>query len=273
MVIYADVLIALNLYINFLLLWGTALILKRGFSRKRLLLAAFIGAVGALIILAPELHFALSAIYKAVLGTAMTLVAFGKQEPKDIAVCALVFLVVSFIFAGVMNALWVFFSPKGMLFENGVFYFNIPIAAMIAFTAAAFFLIKLFRLVLKKNDRKEMIREVKIIANNAQITLKGLCDTGCNAKDLFSDTPVIICEYAKIAGIIPRDIEDYILGKQVEKIRLIPLKTVTSEALMPIFRAEKLLINGKAADALIGVSKTKLGEDIDCVFNPEIISL
>lgn len=273
MIIYADILVALNLYINFFLLWGTSLILRRGYSKKRLVLAAFIGAVGALVILAPSLSFVVSAIYKIALGAVITLVAFGKQKPSDFAVCALFFLVVNFIFAGVMNALWVFFTPLGMVYENGVVYFNIPIAAMIAFTAAAFFLIKLIKLLFGKLSRKENILDVKIFADNAEITLKGLCDTGCNAKDLFTDTPVIICEHCKILNIIPRDVEDFFTGGPVEKIRLIPLSTVTSEALMPIFKVEKILINGKPANALIGVSKTRLGEDIDCVFNPEIISL
>ncbi|MCH5207758.1 MAG: sigma-E processing peptidase SpoIIGA [Oscillospiraceae bacterium] len=273
MVIYADVLVALNLYINFFLLRGTALLLRRGVSRKRLVLSAFIGALGALIILAPELHFAISAVYKIALGAAMTFVAFGKQKPLDFTICALFFLVVNFIFAGVINALWVFFAPAGMLYENGIFYFNIPIVALIAFTAAAFFLIKLIKLISKKLNRKDKICEVKIAANNTEVSLNGLCDTGCNAEDLFSKTPVIICEYYKITKIIPPDIEKYFSSLSVEKIRLVPLSTASGDTLMPIFRAQSILINGKPADALIGVTKTKLGMDIDCIFNPEIISL
>ena len=273
MVIYADVLVALNLYINFFLLWGTALLLKRKASRKRLVFSAFIGALGALIILLPALPFMLSAVYKIALGAAMTFAAFGKQKPFDFAVCALFFLIVNFIFAGVMNALWVFFAPTGMICENGVIYFNIPIAAIIAFTAAAFFLIKLVKLVLKKTSRKEKICEVKISAENAELTLKGLCDTGCYAEDIFNGTPVIVCEYDKISKIIPRDIENYFTGLSVDKIRLVPLNTASGETLMPVFAARRILINNKPADAVIGVTKTKLGGDIDCIFNPEIISL
>ena len=273
MVIYADVLVALNMYINYFLLWGTALMLKRGFSRKRFVLAAFIGALGSLIILVPSLPFAASAVYKIALGTAITLIAFGKQKPAEFAVCALFFLVVNFIFAGVMNALWMFFAPIEMIYENGVFYFNIPIAAIIAFTAAAFFLIKLIKFIFGKFSHKDKICEVKIFGKKAEVTLKGLCDTGCSAEDLFTDTPVIICEYEKITEIVPPDIEDFFAGIFVEKIRLIPLSTINGDTLIPIFNAEKILINGKIANALIGVSRARLGGDADCVLNPEIISL
>lgn len=273
MVVYADVLVALNLYINYFLLYGTALLLRRGISRKRCFFAAVIGALGALIIFVPELNFAISAIYKIALGAAMTLVAFGKQKPADFAVCALVFMLVNFIFAGVMNALWVFFAPLGMIYENGVCYFDIPIAAIAAFTAAAFFLIKLIKLIFGNRRRTEKVCEVKILANGAEITLNGLCDTGCEIKDIFTGTPVIVCDYEKSSRIIPRNIEDYFAGASVEKIRLIPCGTVASETLLPVFKAEKITINGKSAEALIGISKAKLGEDIDCVFNPEIISI
>ena len=273
MVIYADVLVALNLYINYFLLYGTALILKRGISRKKCVIAALIGAFGALIIFVPTLNFLLSAAYKIALGALMTFVAFGKQKPADFAVCALVFLVVNFIFAGIMNALWVFFSPIGMIYENGICYFNIPITAIIAFTAAGFFLIKLMKMILGKFSRKDNFCEVKISANNAEITLKGLCDTGCEVVDLFTKIPVIICDYAKISRIIPQEIEDYFAGILGDKIRLIPCSTVAKETLIPIFKADKIMINGKSAEAFVGISKAKLGEDFDCILNPKIISI
>ncbi len=273
MVIYVDVLVALNLYINFLLLYATALILKRGITRKRLVLAALAGAFGALVILLPTLNVFVSLVYKILLGAVITLIAFGKQKPADFAICALFFLLVNFIFAGVINALWALFSPIGMIYENGVFYFDIPIAAIIAFTAAAFFLIKLVKLISGKLSRSKKICEVKIISDNGKADLRGLCDTGCGIKDAFSGTPVIVCEFNKIEEIVPQSVKEYLAGKAVEKIRLIPLNTVSGETLLPIFGAKSIFINGKNTNALIGVSKTKLGEDIDCVFDPEIISL
>ncbi len=273
MTIYVDVLVALNLYINFFLLYSTALFLKRRPSRLKLVLSAFVGALGALIILAPPLGYLLSALYKIALGALMTFIAFGKQKPSDFAVSALFFILVNFIFAGAVNAFWTFFSPLEMVCENGVFYFDIPVAAVIAFTAAAFFLIKLVKFIASKNSRINKFCEVKIISENAEITLNGLCDTGCDVKDIFTGTPVVICAAEKITKIIPQSVNDYFNGGSVEKIRLIPLNTVSDETLIPVFRPQQIIINGKSADALIGVSGKKLGDDVDCVLNPEIISI
>lgn len=273
MVVYADVLVALNLYINYLLLYATALILRRGFSRKRFVLSAFIGALGALVILAPPLGIAVSVLYKIALGAVITFIAFGRQKPSDFAVCALFFLLMNFIFAGVINAMWALFSPLGMIYENGVFYFDIPFTAIIAFTAGAFFLIKLVKFISEKLSNKEKICDVTICSNKSEITIKGLCDTGCEAKDLFTGTPVIICRLEKIRGVTPQTVKDYFVGIPVERIRLIPCITIADETLLPIFKADRILINGKQANALIGVSRAELGENIDCVFNPKIISL
>ena len=272
MTVYADVLIILNLYINYFLIRSTALLLRRSVSTKRCLLGAALGALGALMILLPELPFIVIALEKIALGALITFAVFGIQKPSDFAVCALFFLVVSFIFGGLVLALWTFAAPFGMVYANGVFSFNIPIAAIAAFTAAAYFTVRLVRHFSDQKHRR--ICAVKILTNDSEITLRALCDTGNELRDIFSGKPVIVCQSEKIARIIPRNILDYFDGNISDSgIRLVPCKTVASEALLPIFKAEKILIDGKSADAVIGVTKNSLGEDIDCILNPKIISI
>lgn len=274
MVVYIDVLIILNLYINYFLIRSSALITRRDISAKRCLLAALLGALGALVILLPELPFWAVAAEKAAIGAAITFAAFGKQKPVDFAVSALFFLIVSFAFAGVMTALWTFAAPFGMVFENGVAYFNIPISAVAAFTGAAYFILKLARYCADRRLRCDRICTVKISANGGEITLRGLCDTGNEMCDIFSGNPVIICRYEKTAEIIPRNVIDYFSGEMSEEgVRLVPCKTISSETLLPIFKAERIVIDGKTAQAVVGVTKNELGSGIDCVFNPKIISI
>ncbi|MCH5206366.1 MAG: sigma-E processing peptidase SpoIIGA [Oscillospiraceae bacterium] len=274
MTIYADVLVILNLYINYFLIRSTALLLRREVSAKRCLPGALLGALGALVILLPELPFVVVALEKIALGAIITFAVFGKQKPADFAVCALFFLVVSFIFAGLAMALWTFAAPYGMVYANGVFSFNIPLAAIAAFTAAAYFTIRLVRYFSDRRLRQNRICSVMISADGVEVTLKGLCDTGNELRDIFTGKPVIVCELKKISGIVPQNISDYLGGKfSGEGIRLIPCKTVSSETLLPVFKAEKILIDGKAADAMIGVTQNALGEDIDCILDPKIISI
>ena len=205
----------------------------------------------------------------------ITFAAFGRQKPVDFAVCALFFLLVSFVYAGLMTALWTFCAPYGMVFGNGVAYFNIPIAAIIAFTAAAYFAVRLVRYFADRRLRCGKICNVRISANGTEIQLRGLCDTGNGLCDIFSGKPVIVCRYEKIAEITPKNARDFLDGSLDESggLRLIPCRTVASETLLPFFRADGVTFDGKSADALVGVTKNPLGSDIDCIFDPKIISI
>lgn len=272
MVVYVDVLIVLNLYINFFLIRAATMIMRRVCSRKRCVLSAFIGALGSLVILLPELPFFVVMLFKIALGVLIVFITFGKQKPADLAICVLFFLVLSFTFAGVMIALWTFAAPLGMVFSNGIAYFNIPISAIIAFTAAAYCAVRLVRFIADKRLHCNKINVVKISLNGCEITLRGLCDTGNELCDIFSGKPVVICRYDKIAPIAPQNVLDYFDGKISETLRIIPCRTVASETLVPIFKAD-ISINGKSADGFAGVTKNPLGDDIDCVFNPKIISM
>lgn len=273
MVVYADVLVILNLYINFLLIKSTALITRRDISAKRCVASALIGAFGALVILLPELPFWITMLVKLALGALITFAAFGKQKPSDFAICALFFLVISFTYAGIMMALWTFAAPFGMVWSNGTAYFDIPIAALALFTAAAYLIVKLARLFSDRRLHCNKLCKVTISANGGEASLSGLCDTGNEACDIFSGKPVLICELSKALLVIPDEIRDYFDGKTPESIRLIPCSTVTGNALIPVFKAERITVDGKEAHALIGVSKNRLGKDIDCIFNPKIISI
>lgn len=271
LVVYIDVLIILNLYTNYFLLRSSALFLRRGVSRIKLVWASLLGALGSLIILAPTLPFYFTYPFKILLGAVMVLIVYGRQKFKDFLVCELFFLLAGFLFGGILTAIWTFFSPEGMLLNNGVCFFNIPIAALVSFTAGAYFLMKLVKLLSEKHKRR--ICTVKITQNNTEISLRGLCDTGCELRDVFTGKSVIICDFEKTAAILPEEILEYISGnsQNLEKIRLIPCRTVSSSTVIPVFKAQNVFVDGKKADALVGVSKARLGDDVDCIFNPKII--
>lgn len=276
LVIYADILVILNLYINYFLVRSAALLLRRDLSSKRCLLAAGIGAVAALSALLPELPFWAVAGIKAAVGCAVVFAAFGRQKKIDFVISLLCFLVISFVFAGLMLALWTFFAPFDMVYSNGVAYFNIPIAAIAVFTAAAYGAVKAVRYF---SDRRLSCRRiccVKITVTGVTAELKGLADTGNGLCDIFSGKSVIVCRRDSVENIIPEAVRKYLDGKAADStdgIRLLPCRTIAAESLIPVFSAASITIDGKTADGFIGVTKNTLGEDIDCVFNPKIISL
>ncbi len=276
LVIYADILVILNLYINYFLVRSAALLLRRDLSSKRCLLAAGIGAVAALSALLPELPFWAVAGIKAAVGCAVVFTAFGRQKKIDFVISLLCFLIISFVFAGLMLALWTFFAPFDMVYSNGVAYFNIPIAAIAVFTAAAYGAVKAVRYFSDRRLSCRRICRVKITVTGVTAELKGLADTGNGLCDIFSGKSVIVCRRDSVENIIPEAVRGYLDGKAADStdgIRLLPCRTIAAESLIPVFSAASITIDGKTADGFIGVTKNTLGEDIDCVFNPKIISL
>lgn len=265
----------LNLYINYFLVSTSSMLLRRKTSRRRILIGAVVGAFGALVILLPELPFAVVFLEKIILCSAMTFISFGKQKASDFLVSSLVFLTVNFVFAGLMLALWQFVCPYGMYCANGVCTFDIPLLAVAAFTIAAYFTVKLVQKIFDKRTRVSRLCTVKITNGKHTEVLKGLCDTGCKVRDIFSGKRIVVCNAESINEIVPEVVKAYLNGNIADTvgIKLVPYSTVSSESLMPVFYADRITINDKTVDALVGISSLKLGEDIDCVFNPEIISL
>lgn len=271
MVIYADVLLAVNLYINYFLVRGTALILRRKITPVRSLLASLVGTGGALVIFLPELHPAVSVMFRALLGFVITLVMFGRQKCIDFAVSMLCFLAVSFTFAGGMIALWNFAAPLGMYYSNGTAYFDIPIGVAAVITAVLFGAFRLTNYIIERR-RPARHSQVKIRKDDTEITLDGLADTGNSLRDSFTGKPVILASRSAVSSITPPEVLNYIAGKTdgLEGIRLVPCHTVTADGLIPVFPAE-VTINDRCAEVLIGVAKQDIS-GANCIFDPGAIS-
>ena len=173
LIIYIDVLLVVNLYINYFLVRGTSLMLRRKVSPRRVILASAVGAVGSLLILVPDLNPILCVLIKIALGIGITFAAFGRQNKIDFLISSLSFLVVSFIFGGAMTALWNIAAPAGIFVRNGTAYFDIPIIAAALFTAALYGGFRVFRTIIDR--RKPQSHAVVRIRNGAaEVTLDGI---------------------------------------------------------------------------------------------------
>ena len=270
MTIYIDVLLAVNLYINYFLIRGTSTVLHRDIRVCRCIAAAAIGALFSLVVLFPELHFFVSAFIKLVSGCIVVIAAFGFVNISDYLFVLLFFLVVSYVYAGMMLALWIFAAPFGMFYRNGIAYFDVPIIGVALFTIAGYAVVTLVRRVADKKNISAIHSIIKIISNDILLELDGIADTGNSLTDPFNGTPVVICEREKIVSILPDNIVNYLNGKtdDIDGIRLAPCNTISGHTLVPVFSAE-VIINGKRKQVAIGVVTSRLGAD--CIFNPRLL--
>ncbi len=271
MTVYIDVLLAVNLYINYFLIRGTAVLLCRDISVSRNLAAAAVGTLFSLTILLPQLPFWLTAVSKTAGGIVIAAAAFGLCKKSDFIINILCFLVISFLYAGLMLALWLFVAPNIMFYRNGSAYFDIPIIAVAVITAVGYIAIRFVRYLSDKRCIGARSCDILLSSAGHTVTLKAVPDTGNALCDPFSGKPVIICSRDSVQLLMPACISDYLSGRteDLEGIRLAPCMTLGGNVLLPIFNADKIYVDGKPVDAVIGVSRHELGAE--CIFNPKLL--
>ena len=99
--VYVDVLVVVNIFIDFLLLLGTGRFLQLKSKLLRLILASLLGGAQSLVALLPEIPAALNILLDLLFASALVLIAFGKADFRSFLKRTLVFFGVSFFFCGI----------------------------------------------------------------------------------------------------------------------------------------------------------------------------
>ena len=253
-VVYVDVLFTLNLFVNYLLLLSGACLLREKAKRWRLLLGAALGAGYSLIIFAPELPNFLSILIKVIFCVTIVLAAYPVHGLRHFGKLTACFLAANFIFAGFMMGIWLLFRPKGMVYQNGAVYFDISVTVLIVTAIVCYGLTVLFSKLFRRHAPENRIYTLQVELNGCRLCTQALLDTGNRLSDCFSDTPVILLEYARVKTLLP----PASLG-----FRLIPYHTVGGTGLLPAFRPEKVIISDahmqfEKKDVLIAVVNDRL---------------
>lgn len=268
MAVYADVLVVVNYIVNLLLILTSGKILGVVLKRWRVSLAALIGGLGSLLIFLPVVGMGMQIILKLSLTFAMVSAAFGCKPWKRFAKAVFVLFSVSFIFAGLMLALSFFAAPVGMLFYNGIVYFDISALTLILCTTAAYLLMLLFESLFFSRTAERKLCDITVTSNGKTIMMKGLVDNGCNLKEPFSGAPVIVCDRTLANKIRP----EHDVG-----MRVIPCLTVTGEGVLEGFRPDHLLLHceGKTmqtADVYIAASREAIEGEYQALINPQLMN-
>lgn len=153
-VIYLDVLLALNLFIDFLLLLATARLLRLPYRRWRLVLGALAGAASACLIFLPDLSALAAAGLKLLAAGILLLIAFAWRGLWSYIKTLTVFFVSSTLFAGVAAALWFFAAPQGFYVVNGVVYYDVPPLLLVFLTVVSYGALCLFDRFVRKKRRR-----------------------------------------------------------------------------------------------------------------------
>lgn len=280
-VIYVDVLIVVNLIINYLLLLATSRFLYLKFKRIRLLIGEILGGVYSFYIFFPDSSLLVSLVIKLMMAISIVLAVFGYKNLRIFLKTLLCFYLMNFCFSGTMLALWHLVSPKGMALNNGIVYFNISPIVLIVSALAAYMITEFANRIFAQKENKKLIYEVCIKVGDGLAKFSARLDT-CNLlMEPFSNLPVIVVSQECLKEILPKDFEsttdlvqESTLEKLKLKLRLVPFKTVSGEGMLPAFKPDDLIIKDSFhKEAYIAVcSKGILPQNTSALMNPLLVN-
>ncbi|MBQ8782964.1 MAG: sigma-E processing peptidase SpoIIGA [Clostridia bacterium] len=284
MPVYADVLFVLNGFINYLLLLCNMKILKLNTSRLRLLLGAAIGSLFSLKIFLPQFEQITEFMIRLVFIAVIVWASYKIYSLKEFVKSSFGFLAVSFGFSGLMIGIIYFINPPDLIYDNGVYYYNISFLNVILLSCAGFCFISICEKLFQRKTNNHFIYQITVTFNQKSITGRGLADTGNTLKEPFSGSPVIVADYCAVKQMAPESVKQYIenavgFSQSGESIRIIPVSTVSGTGLLPAFKANNVIVKGtkltaRKENVFIAVSKEKLcGGEFEFLLNNSILEV
>ena len=284
-IIYVDVLVILNLRITFLLLSATEFFLREKTKGWRLFLGALAGGIYSLQVFLPEMGVVLNLLSKIVAGTLIAYITFGYKTWKRFLKIVSVFLLITFIFAGLMIGLWLIFKPSGMLINNSTVYFGLSLPLLISSTAICYIIVRIIFRVILRNKPRQSIFDFILRVDGKELTGRAMLDTGNTLTESFSGYPVVICTYDFLKEIFPCDCESFFRGditclNKIEdenwkrKTRFVSFLTVSDTGVLPSFRPDRLTVKNAFETDKVFVAvmsrKKHINESFDMLLNPNL---
>lgn len=256
--IYMDVLIALNWFLDYALLSGTVRLLHIPYRRIRLVLGSLTGALLAALLVLLVLPGWLSAFLRLAAALPVVLIAFGWGGWRQNIVRLVVFFALSTALAGLVLLLYTLAAPQGLRVINGVVYYNVSPFWLAVLTAAGYGVLCLYE---RWGRLRQLEREYRLELTGACGTrvLRALYDSGNRLIEGFSGKPVIVADKAAIIPLLTTEQQQFLEWKDAPTDlpghwRLIPYRTIGGDGLLPAFVPERAaLCAGKKRRDITGV--------------------
>lgn len=276
MVVYADILVVLNLIVDYFLLKASEKILKRRVKWWRMLLSATAGALFSLYIFFPQSGVLTEFAVRFFMNCVMAFICFGFRNLKMFLKSTGVLFAVTCIYAGVMIALWQILRPDGMIINNSMVYFDISPIVLIISTVVGYFLYIAFAKVFSYSAKFSKKCEIKLSARGQTVNATAIIDTGNSAKDIFSKSEIIIVDSAVITSIFGVGFENN--QNLNPRLRMIPLTTVSGNDMLKGYRCDfaEIFYENKSITIdkpIAAISKTPLKENYSAIINPQTLEI
>lgn len=244
-IIYADILFIVNTYINYALLRLCGIIRQEKIKTWKVVISAALGGLYSFVILIENFNSVLLLLSKLLFAALCVYIAFEAQSKRRYLKLYLTFIFLSFVFAGIMLAVWFFLSPDSMYYNNTVVYFDINALTLIVLTVICYFVVIIIEKCLKTKIPKSVIYITEIEIMGETFSCRALLDTGNCLKEPFSDLPVVVINSSvKNNNTTLKALTE----KSEELCRYVVCKSLGTNTLLKAYRPKKLSIKGAFSD-------------------------
>ena len=259
MKIYIDIILLINFFFDFILLFSVSKILRRNTKLIRLFFGAIVGSISIITLFITITQLILF-IYKIMVSIIMVLICFGYKSIKYFVYNLVYLYINSILLGGFLYFINNIFSYKniGLIFINNGYSINI----IIIFVSAP--IISLLYVIQQRKTKEDYSKcyEVDITFLNGKKThLQGFLDTGNNLYDPYTNSPIIV-------------LNKFILKDYKPRCVLVPIYTINNKSFMKCFKVKKIVINNHIINkkCLIGISDNNFNLDgIDLLLHKKII--
>ena len=261
MTVYLDVLVGVNTYISWILLYITAAVTHTAVKAKNMALSALIGGLSSLIGLIDlsRIHVRLLYFTAIVLSVVLIfIISYRKSGTKRIISGALIYLTLNILLNGIITVI----STPSLISYNGFIYADISLIYLIMATAVIYILIIIISRINEYYISKHRSYMVTITHNGRTYNLIGIADTGNSAHDCITGKPVIICQGIKL------------YADESSPVTIIPYNTVNSSGILYAVKPENVTITddkGRAKHVSALCAAIDSNEEI-AIFNPTLLS-
>lgn len=273
--VYADVTFAINLLMDFIILWATARLAGSRVLYFRLFTSALLGAVYSVL----YLYFAMTLYYsvpaKLLFSCLLLVIGLAPHSWTEFKKALVYFYGISFTVAGASIAISYLAAAPGQGFSFS--YLWLLAGATFALLIGVFGEKYLLRRIVPNLLRFGV--ELRFGAHSCNG--KGFLDTGNGLKDPLTKRPVVVAEYEFLKPCLPQDFqqafddardEDDILERLsrsswANRLRIIPFSSIgRKNGILVGVRADSILVNmGKKNvlhnNVVIGIYRDKLSQD------------
>ncbi len=273
--VYLDVLIGVNVYINYLLLVLTARFAGCRQVRTRIVLGSIIGALSSCTILIDIPSVLLSAAIKVLTAVLMILAAFKINSHRKLIKLILILTLITFAFAGTMIGIKSVMSTNAIAVSNFSVYLDISPVTLIFATLVCYLILSIYSKITARKTEQKVVCRITISNQGETVTLDGLLDTGNTLTEPFSGLPVVVVSEKSIYRLVPEEIKSFDVSHPCSsrQIRLIPYASVGGKGLLKGFMPESITVESegresRTQDVYIGVTNGET--EVPALINPDI---